>query len=61
MLTALEEAQNIAELETVAGWRLHRLKGDRKGTGSMVISRNYRLTFRIEGQSVSDIDIEDYH
>jgi len=26
MLTAIEEAENISELETVPGWRLHPLR-----------------------------------
>jgi proteic killer suppression protein len=61
MLTALAEAENVAELETVPGWRLHQLKGNRKGTWSLSITRNHRLTFRVEGMTVSDIDLEDYH
>jgi toxin HigB-1 len=61
MLTAIEEAENISELETVPGWRLHPLKGDRKGTWSLVITRNHRLTFRVQGLSVSEVDFEDYH
>jgi proteic killer suppression protein len=61
MLTALEEAESIAELETIPGWRLHQLKGDRKGIWSLTVTRNYRLTFRVAGASVSDVDFEDYH
>jgi toxin HigB-1 len=61
MLTALDEAENIAELETVPGWRLHPLKGDRKGIWSMTVTRNHRLTFGVEGQVVSEVDFEDYH
>jgi proteic killer suppression protein len=61
MLTALEEAENIAELETIPGWRLHPLKGSRKGVWSLTVTRNYRLTFRVEGPAISEIDFEDYH
>jgi proteic killer suppression protein len=61
MLTALQEAENITELNTVPGWRLHPLKGNRRGAWSMTVTRNHRLTFRIEGQTVSEIDFEDYH
>jgi proteic killer suppression protein len=61
MLTAIEEAENVAELETVPGWRLHPLKGNRKGVWSLTVTRNHRLTFRVEGSSVSEIDFEDYH
>ncbi len=61
MLTAIEEAASIAELGTVPGWRLHPLKGDRKGFWSLTVTRNNRLTFRAEGSIVSEIDFEDYH
>ena len=61
MLTALEEAENMAELETIPGWRLHPLRGDRKGVWSLTVTRNHRLTFRVEGTAVTEIDFEDYH
>ena len=61
MLTALEEAESIVELETVPGWRLHPLKGGRKGVWSLTVTRNYRLTFRVQGSIISEIDFEDYH
>jgi proteic killer suppression protein len=61
MLTALEEAESVTELATIPGWRLHRLKGDRKGVWSLTVTRNYRLTFRVEGSTISEIDFEDYH
>jgi proteic killer suppression protein len=61
MLTALEESENVAELETIPGWRLHPLKGDRKGVWSLTVTRNYRLTFRVERAVVSEVDFEDYH
>ena len=61
MLTALEEAESIVELETVSGWRLHPLKGGRRGVWSLTVTRNYRLTFRVEGSIISEIDFEDYH
>lgn len=61
MLTVLEEAENVSELETIPGWRFHPLKGDRRGFWSLTVTRNYRLTFRIERSVVSEIDFEDYH
>jgi len=61
MLTAIEEAENVGELATLPGWRLHPLKGDRKGIWSLTVTRNHRLTFRIAGSVVSEVDFEDYH
>jgi proteic killer suppression protein len=61
MLTALEEAENVSELATMPGWRLHPLKGDRKGAWSLRVTRNYRLTFSVQDATVSEVDLEDYH
>jgi proteic killer suppression protein len=61
MLTAVSEAENLAEIERYSGWRLHPLKGDRRGTWAMIVTRNHRLTFRLSGRNVVEIDLEDYH
>jgi toxin HigB-1 len=61
MLTAIQEAERLSEVERFSGWRLHPLKGDRKGTWSMTLTRNQRLTFKARGGVIEDMDIEDYH
>ncbi len=61
MLAALDAAATLEQVATLPGWRLHPLKGNRKGDYAMVVSRNMRLTFRIEGTSLHDLDFEDYH
>ncbi len=43
------------------GLRLHALKGRRKGTWTVTVSGNWRVTFRFDGKDVRDIDYEDYH
>lgn len=43
------------------GLRLHELKGERKGTWSVAVSGNWRVTFRFEGKDVVDVNYEDYH
>ena len=43
------------------GYRLHELKGARKGTWSVSVSGNWRLTFMFEGADAHDVDLEDYH
>ena len=45
----------------VPGYRLHPLKGDRKGYWSVTVRSNWRITFRFEGGDVADIDFVDYH
>jgi toxin HigB-1 len=43
------------------GFRLHELKGERKGTWSVALSGNWRLTFRFQDGHAFDVDLEDYH
>jgi toxin HigB-1 len=61
MLTAIQEAERLSDVERFSGWRLHPLKGDRKGTWSMSLTRNQRLTFKVRAGGIEDVDIEDYH
>jgi proteic killer suppression protein len=41
--------------------KAHHLTGDRKGVWSLNVTRNWRLTFRIEDGEILDVDYEDYH
>lgn len=43
------------------GLHLHELKGNRKGTWSVRVSGNWRVTFEFDGQDVIRVDYEDYH
>lgn len=43
------------------GYDLHELKGDGKGTWSIKVSGNRRITFRFEEGEAYDVDFEDYH
>ena len=63
IVTFLQEMEDAEELRDVPSWRVHRLTGDRKGTWSLTVTRNWRITFRIdeaEGE-ILDLDYEDYH
>ena len=61
MLAFLEALQDPEELRALVTWKAHRLAGDRKGTWSLHVTRNWRLTFRIEDKEIIDLDLEDYH
>ena len=61
ILTAMGEAANLTEIERYSGWRLHPLKGDRRGTWAMIVTRNHRLTFKLSGLNIAEINLEDYH
>lgn len=61
ILHAIEQARRIEEVGLFPGWKLHPLKGARRGEWSIWVSGNYRLTFRVDAEEISDIDLEDYH
>jgi proteic killer suppression protein len=61
ILTALHSAQGVDGLQGPPGWRLHQLSGDRAGTWSIRVSGNWRITFDVEGETVTNLDLEDYH
>ena len=46
---------------TLPTWNAHMLTGDRKGTWSLSVTRNWRMTFRVEDEEIIDINLEDYH
>ena len=60
ILTVLDRAETPQELD-FPGYRLHRLKGDRKDFWSVTVRANWRIIFRFEGVDASDIDFVDYH
>ncbi len=63
MLAFLQDMQSEEELRELPRWRAHPLSGARIGTWSLAVTRNWRLTFRIDqgGPAVCDLDFEDYH
>ena len=57
----LLDAASTPEQLDVPGMFLHPLKGERKGEWSMIVSGNWRITFRFEGEDVVVVNLEDYH
>ena len=43
------------------GFRFHQLSGTEKGTWSVWVSGNWRVTFKFEGEDAIDVDYRDYH
>jgi len=43
------------------GLRLHPLSGERKGTWSVSVTGNWRVTFRFVDKDADAVDYEDYH
>ena len=63
MLAYLDEMEDPAELRVLPAWKAHTLTGDRRGTWSLSVTRNRRLTFRIDAaeREICDLNLEDYH
>jgi proteic killer suppression protein len=63
MLAFLDNMQGPEELYALTGWKAHILTGDRKGVWSLNVTRNQRLTFRIDNaeQAICELNLEDYH
>jgi proteic killer suppression protein len=63
MLAFLDNMEDPDELYALAAWKAHTLAGDRKGTWSLSVTRNRRLTFRIDAaeRELCDVNLEDYH
>ena len=63
MVTFLQDMEREEELRTVPSWKAHLLTGNRKGTWSLFVTKNWRMTFRIDRDEIEiiDLDYEDYH
>lgn len=63
MIAFLQAMEDVDELRAIPSWRAHQLGGDRKGTWSLAVTRNWRITFRIDrGETeIVELDYEDYH
>jgi proteic killer suppression protein len=63
MISFLQDMEKEVELKTIPGWKAHQLTGDRKGTWSLSVTKNWRLPFRINQTEIEsiDLDYEDYH
>ena len=63
MLAFLDDMQDADELQSLPTWKAHMLTGDRRGTWSLSVTRNRRLTFRIDSaeNEICDVNLEDYH
>ncbi len=60
LLTAMEAASEPAMLNN-PGFRLHALKGERRGQWAVSVSGNWRLLFEFEGANITNVDLVDYH
>ena len=59
-LAALETARTIKDMD-IPGFKLHRLKGSRKGEWSIWVTGNWRITFDFVEGNAYIVNYEDYH
>jgi proteic killer suppression protein len=59
-LAALDTAETIEDMD-IPGFKLHPLKGNRKGLWSISVSGNWRITFDFKDGNAYIVNYEDYH
>jgi len=59
-LASLDTAATIKDMD-VPGFRLHPLKGERKGLWAITVSGNWHLTFEFRDGNAYILNYEDYH
>ena len=60
LLVRLDAAVVIADMD-MPGFKLHPLKGARKGFWAVTVRANWRVIFRFEDGDAQDVDYIDYH
>jgi proteic killer suppression protein len=60
MLDAIDAAAEVKELD-LPGFRLHRLKGNKRNLWSVRVSANWRITFEFADGDAHILNLEDYH
>jgi proteic killer suppression protein len=60
ILARLDAARSVADMD-IPGFRLHPLKGDRKGMWAVTVRANWRVIFRFTDPDALDVDYLDYH
>lgn len=62
ILAYLAAAETEDEFAVPPNFGAHRLTGNRQGEWALGVTRNWRLTFRInEAAAIEDLNLEDYH
>ncbi len=63
MLAFLDGMDDADELKRLPTWKALRLTGDRKGTWSLSVTGNLRLTFRVDAaeREIREMNLDDYH
>lgn len=60
ILNALDAAATPEDMSRPS-YRLHPLKGDRRGQWAVTVRANWRIVFRFADGNAADVDFIDYH
>ena len=60
LLVALDTAMIVEDMN-IPGFGLHQLKGQREEVWSVIVSGNWRMTFKFENRNAHIVNYEDYH
>ena len=60
ILSALEAANGPEDM-ALPQFRFHPLTGNRRGTYSVTVKANWRVTFHFHEGAAHDVNLEDYH
>ncbi len=63
IVSFLQDMEGVEELRDLPNWRPHQLTGDRRDTWSIAVTRNWRITFRVDEteNAIVSLNYEDYH
>lgn len=63
IVSFLQEMSDPEELKALQSWGAHQLTGNRRGTWSLTVTKNWRITFKVDeaDKALIDLDYEDYH
>ena len=62
MIAYMIAIESPEELRVPPNYGAHELTGDRAGTWALTVTRNWRMTFRLDDEGrIIELDLEDYH
>ena len=60
ILAALDAASRVEDMDRPS-FKLHPLKGNRKGEWAVTVRANWRIVFEFVGSDAENVDFVDYH
>ena len=55
-------APDVEAVQKLQAWKAHQLHGDPKGSWSLSVTRNWRITFEVStANEIENLNLENYH